>query len=262
MWPAACNGTAGQWAGCRGNGCSVCAEKLTQFPNYFKNHPSCVKNTTCAGQFFTCNAKCPAPTDADRATSPNMCDGVAGGWQGCRGTGCWACSELTDAYPYYFANHPSCTKNVTCDSQFYTCSANCPAPTVADKQPTAGTCNGTSGQWAGCRGNGCTACSEKLTNYPYYFLNHPRCLRNDACAGQFFTCNSNCPAPTDGTRRRPACNGTSGQWAGCPNGCGLRGEAHRLPELLQEPTRTASRRHLAGQFFTCNSTAPPRQCDL
>ena len=102
----ACNGTAGQWAGCRGNGCAVCAEKLTEFPNYFKNHPSCVKNTTCAGQFFTCNAKCPAPTDADRATPPNMCDGVAGGWQGCRGTGCWACSELTDAYPAYFTNHP------------------------------------------------------------------------------------------------------------------------------------------------------------
>ena len=61
-----CDGTPGQWNGCRGTGCFVCAEKLTEFPRYFQNHPACVKNDTCAGQFFTCNASCPAPTDADR----------------------------------------------------------------------------------------------------------------------------------------------------------------------------------------------------
>src|SRR5687767_10571171 len=47
-----CNGTPGQWDGCRGNGCAVCAENLTDFPRYFINHPSCVRNDTCAGQFF------------------------------------------------------------------------------------------------------------------------------------------------------------------------------------------------------------------
>jgi hypothetical protein len=50
---AQCDGTQGQWSGCRGTGCSVCSEKLAEFPRYFQNHPSCVKNDTCAGQFFT-----------------------------------------------------------------------------------------------------------------------------------------------------------------------------------------------------------------
>ena len=240
--------------------CWACSELTDAYPAYFTNHPSCIRNTTCAGQFYTCSANCPAPTDADKVTPPTMCDGVAGGWQGCRGTGCWACSELTNDYPYYFANHPSCTKNVTCDGQFYTCSANCPAPTAADKQPTAGTCNGTTGQWAGCRGNGCTACSEKLTGYPYYFLNHPRCLRNDTCAGQFFTCNSNCPAPTDGDKAPPAgaCNGTSGQWAGCRgNGCAVCAEQLTgFPSYFKNHPNCVKNDTCAGQFFTCNSNCP------
>jgi hypothetical protein len=42
-----CNGTSGQWAGCRGTGCSVCAEKLTNYPCYFQNHPNCILNSTC-----------------------------------------------------------------------------------------------------------------------------------------------------------------------------------------------------------------------
>jgi hypothetical protein len=67
--PPVCNGTPGQWAGCRGNGCAVCAEKLTNYPCYFQNHPSCVRNDTCAGQFYTCNAACPAPTAADACQS-------------------------------------------------------------------------------------------------------------------------------------------------------------------------------------------------
>jgi hypothetical protein len=61
-----CEGTPGQWAGCRGTGCTVCAETLTGFSRYFTNHPGCAKNDTCAGQFFTCNGACPAPTNADK----------------------------------------------------------------------------------------------------------------------------------------------------------------------------------------------------
>lgn len=62
----ACAGTPGQWSGCRGSGCAVCAELLVGFPHYLDNHPACVGNPTCAGQFFTCNADCPAPTAADQ----------------------------------------------------------------------------------------------------------------------------------------------------------------------------------------------------
>jgi hypothetical protein len=60
-----CDGTPGEWAGCRGNGCAVCAEQVQGYTRYFQNHPRCVLNTTCDGSFFTCNALCPAPTMAD-----------------------------------------------------------------------------------------------------------------------------------------------------------------------------------------------------
>ena len=126
-----CDGTQGQWDGCRGTGCWVCSEKLVDFPRYLQNHPNCVKNDTCAGQFFTCNAACPAPTDADRDVA--MCNGTPGQWDGCRGTGCFVCSEKVTDYPLYFQNHPSCVKNDTCAGQFFTCNAACPAPTDADK---------------------------------------------------------------------------------------------------------------------------------
>ncbi len=129
-----CDGTQGQWDGCRGTGCWVCSEKLVDFPRYMQNHPNCVKNDTCAGQFFTCNAACPAPTDADR--DPAMCNGTPGQWNGCRGTGCFVCSEQTKDYPLYFQNHPSCVKNDTCAGQFFQCNAACPAPTDADKGVT------------------------------------------------------------------------------------------------------------------------------
>jgi hypothetical protein len=70
-----CDGTPGQWAGCRGNGCAVCQEQLAGYDCYFQNHPRCALNTTCAGQFFTCNADCPQPTEADRCgtQTPYQC---------------------------------------------------------------------------------------------------------------------------------------------------------------------------------------------
>lgn len=126
--------------------------------------------------------------------APLDCSGASGGWQGCRGSGCAACSELTAAYPLYFTNNPKCQKNTTCNNQFFTCSSNCPQPTSAD------TCNGTSGEWQGCRGNGCAVCAELVAGYPRYFANHPACAQNGTCAGSYGTCNSNCPAPTEGDR--------------------------------------------------------------
>jgi alpha-tubulin suppressor-like RCC1 family protein len=255
-----CNGSPGQWAGCRGTGCSVCAEKLGAFPNYFKNHPNCVKNTTCAGVFATCNSNCPAPTDADRAPAAPMCDGTSGQWAGCRGTGCAVCSELTQKYPYYFGNHPLCDKNLTCDGSSSTCNANCAAPTDADKVPAAGTCGGTAGLWAGCRGNGCAVCSEKLTDYPFYFHHHPRCVRNDSCGGNFYTCNENCPPPVAADKLPPAgtCNGTSGQWAGCRGtGCSVCAEKlTAYPNYFKNHPNCVKNTTCAGSFSTCNSNCP------
>jgi hypothetical protein len=64
-WHPVCTGTSGQWAGCRGTGCHVCSEKVAGFACYFVNHPKCVSNGTCDGQYFTCNQDCPAPTAND-----------------------------------------------------------------------------------------------------------------------------------------------------------------------------------------------------
>jgi hypothetical protein len=71
-----------------------------------------------------------------------------------------------------------------------TCSYNC------GPVPTGGSCGGTPGQWSGCRGTGCTVCTELLKDYPKYFQRHPQCGPGTTCDGVFGTCNSNCPAPT------------------------------------------------------------------
>src|SRR5919205_4168553 len=57
-------------------------------------------------------------------------------------------------------------------------------------------CQGVAGQWSGCRGTGCSVCSELVANYPCYFQNHPSCAGNDACGGLYFTCSDACPAPS------------------------------------------------------------------
>jgi len=122
-----CNGTSGQWNGCRGNGCNVCVEKVKDYPLYYHNHPACSINYICGGQYFQCNSNCPAPTSAD------LCNGTAGQWNGCRGNGCSVCEELVAAYPRYFINHPACQRNHACGGSYFQCNANCPAPTEADR---------------------------------------------------------------------------------------------------------------------------------
>jgi hypothetical protein len=61
-----CDGTSGQWNGCRGTGCHVCSELVASYPCYFQNHPKCISNGTCGGLYYTCNKDCPAPTAADQ----------------------------------------------------------------------------------------------------------------------------------------------------------------------------------------------------
>jgi hypothetical protein len=79
------------------------------------------------------------PFDSSRT---RVCSGASGmradgsvgaNWNGCRGSGCLACSDALAAYPRYFANHPLCSRNDTCAGQFYQCGSACPAPTAADR---------------------------------------------------------------------------------------------------------------------------------
>jgi hypothetical protein len=56
--------------------------------------------------------------------------------------------------------------------------------------------NGAPPYWSGCRGSGVHVCTDnpKVTNQ--YFLDHPKCIKNSACAGLFFSCNGViCPEP-------------------------------------------------------------------
>ena len=114
-----CTGTVGEWKGCRGTGCHVCAEKVADYPCYFQNHPLCISNSTCAQDYYTCNAKCPQPTDADKCPPPPppscgataSCANAGGGSVSCEGTsGCFA---VDDCY-------------ASCDGQFYYCPSPLP----------------------------------------------------------------------------------------------------------------------------------------
>jgi hypothetical protein len=129
--PATCVGT-GTFVGCRGDGCYVCEEKVSAYACYAKNHPTCAVNTTCAGQFFTCSAQCPAPTSEDACN----CVAADGGWPECGNTPCTVCTDQTSAYACYFINHPTCLPQNNCATRG-ACSQFCPAPVAADKGFTA-----------------------------------------------------------------------------------------------------------------------------
>lgn len=132
--PQRCTDFGGQWSGCRGSTCTVCAEKIpSRFINYFKNHPNCTRSTACAGVYGSCSAACPPPGDADQ------CGATPGQWAGCRTTsGCSVCEELVREFPKYFVNHPNCTRSTACGGSRGTCSAACPEPTEADRDRGCG----------------------------------------------------------------------------------------------------------------------------
>ena len=58
---------AARWNGCRGTGCGVCSELVTEYPRYFENHPLCARNTTCDNGYSNCSVNCPKPTAVDQA---------------------------------------------------------------------------------------------------------------------------------------------------------------------------------------------------
>jgi hypothetical protein len=119
-----CDGSPGQWPGCRGNGCAVCAELVGNAPCYFRNHPDCARNTTCNGQYFECNDACPQPTSADFNCGP-CGDGECSGDETC------ATCPL-DCRPCPCGNG-FCTPGETCE----TCPVDC-GPCVCND----GSCNG------------------------------------------------------------------------------------------------------------------------
>jgi hypothetical protein len=51
------------------------------------------------------------------------------------------------------------------------------------------------GTWNGCRGTGCSVCTEKVSAYPCYYINHPNCVQNSTCYSRYYDCDSSCPAP-------------------------------------------------------------------
>jgi len=116
------------WNGCYGaQACSVCASKIEGFPLYTLRHPHCTSFPLCDhSEQSPCSSDCPPPGDADQ------CDGTLGNWSGCRGLGCYVCTELVAGYPKYFAHHPGCLSNATCNKVYLTCSAACPAPDNTD----------------------------------------------------------------------------------------------------------------------------------
>jgi hypothetical protein len=110
-WHNTCEGVAGQWQGCRGTGCSVCAELVANYPCYFQNHPNCSSNSLCGGLYFTCSDACPAPTQADTCSTPcnatASCANAGGGSAFCSGSNN-SCFAVDDCY-------------ATCDGSYYYC---------------------------------------------------------------------------------------------------------------------------------------------
>jgi hypothetical protein len=120
------------WNGCNGSGCSVCSSLIdSAYPKYFDHHRSCSRNTACNGSYSRCSAQCPPPSPED---SCEAAPAEYPGWNGCRGSGCSACSDVIDSqYPKYFLRHPECARNTTCNGSHYRCSPSCPPPTDQDR---------------------------------------------------------------------------------------------------------------------------------
>lgn len=122
-----CEGTAGQWKGCRGSGCTVCPDALVNFPLYFRNHPNCMPSQLCEGKYFECSANCPAPAVTDGTALP------ADGWRACASS-FGVCAERVADYPRYFLNHPSCIPVPgRCDGKYAACTSHCPPPQPSDR---------------------------------------------------------------------------------------------------------------------------------
>jgi hypothetical protein len=68
------------------------------------------------------------------------------------------------------------------------------------RDPDAGECSATPGEWQGCGADACAVCSDALADYPKYLENHPCCESTGSCSGAPSGCNAYCPAPSDDDR--------------------------------------------------------------
>lgn len=95
--------------------------------------------------------------------------------------------------------------------------------------------------WNGCRGTGCSVCTEKVSAYPCYYINHPNCVANSTCYGLYYDCDSSCPAPV----AADACPNTSNQVDTCGScsypAYGVDGDYDGIPDRLEY--------NLAHKFF-------------
>ena len=185
------------------------------------------------------------------AEQPIACGGASDGWMACRGTGCSVCSERVSAdYALYFRNHPSCSHNDACAASYGKCSASCPTPTDADR------CGpGTDDNWDGCRGTGCSVCSELVAAYPLYFKNNPGCTGVNGCDNQYYACSTACPAPTAKDR----CDSSPGNWSGCKsNGCAVCSEkVSAYPKYFANHPLCSKNTLCGGTGYSiCNANCP------
>jgi hypothetical protein len=184
-----CSAAVNEWVGCVA-GCGACDTVLAPFDLYFQHHPRCQHGgTSCTGAYTSCSVDCPRPTEEDASCLPVP----QGSWTGCRDNGCVVDSGAVAAYPGYFRAHPFCLPG-SGSGPPTGCSLLCPPPNESDRKVQEGA------GWQGCRGYGTWACVELLGRYLSYFKNHPFCVANTTCSGEFFPCSDVCPAPTEADR--------------------------------------------------------------
>jgi hypothetical protein len=113
---------------------------------------------------------------------------------------------------------------------------------------------GTPGEWSGCRGSGVWVCEDLVADAPCYWQNHPRCQRNTDCAGAYYTCNADCPAPGSADRCVCEIGGPDG-WDGCSrDGCGV-------CERVLEEYPCYFRHHFACTQTDCSGSGTSTQCN-
>jgi hypothetical protein len=122
---------------------------------------------------------------------------ATGSWLGCVGGGCSVDRAAIADFANYERAHPLCLAvDAPAGTNRVGCSPICPPPTDDERLSHDGAGDG----WIGCRGYGSWACLELLGGYTHYFTNHPACLPNPICAGNYAACGAACPTPSPGDR--------------------------------------------------------------
>lgn len=95
--------------------------------------------------------------------------------------------EQIDCACYGEPGHKTCT-----GSSFGVC-----------RNKTINACCGAPDGWPGCGYTGCGVCTETLTQFPKYTLNHPNCFIASGCVlgsygipDAYGACSASCPKPT------------------------------------------------------------------